>query len=298
MNNPVIYISSNTDAVDISLHTKEGVFAKTVAGYKKQNRVVAGIGDGKNDLPFLLHPQLDFIGAPANAQEEVKQLIGQRPDAYISPGTFLDGFMDFYQVCKKRGVDYIFSDRDGIFLGSNNTEDPGRIYELFLHMGEPGNPVVHILTGSSYEQNTGFIRDYRIMEALLANTTITQPYYLYAENGALQIDCRTGTYEIDPTLYNEAFLSQLKQSVFPRIIEAIDTTLLKKYGLSWSSGMQDQVEKLYIPEKHTMLTINIPKQYRDGTDYHHSTDAAALRTDLTECIRTLLEQQTLTYKIL
>lgn len=298
MNN-LIYISSNTDAVDISLHTKELVFARTVQGLNKEKLLIAGIGDGKNDLPFLLHPQLNFIGAPANAQQEVKQQISHLPNAHISDKNFLDGFIDLYGKCQSQGIHYIFSDRDGIFLGSNDIRDPDRIYDLFLHMGGSGEPVVYIVTGSSYEQNIGFIRDSRIMDALLANTAIAgQPYYLYAENGAVRIDCRTAAYQIDDTLFDPAFLSQIKQSVFPRIIECIAGNLMEKYSLSWSNNMQDQVEKLYIPEKHTMLTINIPKKYRDGTDYHLSDDAASLRTDLTECVKIVLEQDTLAYKIL
>ena len=124
------------------------------------------------------------------------------------------------------------------------------------------------------------------------------PFVILAENGALQINVITGSYVQDEKVLTSPLLAPLKGSFERQVIRLIEKEVFPRYALGWSETADDQAERLWIPAKRTMVTINIPKTFRNGRDYRSSVHSETLRRILLDCMVQTASMLSLRYEIL
>lgn len=276
-----IYLSTSTDAVDASLITKDFAIRSFASGKSIPLSRVAGIGDSANDLPFLRISGLGLVGAPSNAQAAVKQALKAIRGSYISTKSVLDGFLDFYARCCDAGIEFVFTDRDGVLTWNEDGEGRVRLRQLLERMGQNGRPFIIVLTGSSFEQNVDFMRDYHLDASLGANQSIREnPYIIYAENGAVQIDILSAKARNYTTGLDTHLLDTLRSDFLLLLLRRIREKILPAFHLELSESPSDQRSKLYLPPKRTMLTVNLPRAHLGLEDYRRSPESDALRQAL------------------
>jgi hypothetical protein len=266
-----ISLSASPDAIDAAIYTKDAVVTDFADRSGLPLAQIAGIGDGENDIPFLAVPGLAISAAPLNAQDTVKSLIKTLPNGVVLRSESTKAFLEFYELAKSRRVSHIFADRDGVFDWEDGSRGTDEVFRVFRNMGLDGNPIVLVLTGSSYEQNVSFIEKLRIKEAVHDNAVARKnPFVVLAENGALQIDVLTLKTRDYRQVLDADLLRLLKTSFEKQVIARLKETVLPRFHLELSDRRENQIEKVYIPPKRTMLTINVPKWFRDGSAFRRS----------------------------
>ena len=294
-----IYLSVSTDAVDASLVTKDLAIKTFTSRVGVPLSRVAGIGDSANDLPFLKIPGLGLAGAPSNAQVAVKQALRTIRGSYISKKSVLDGFLDFYSKCSDAGIEFVFSDRDGVLIWKGDAEEKARLKQLLETMGQQSRPFIFILTGSSYEQNIEFMGNYKLDSSLGANQRIREnPYIIYAENGAVQIDILTSKSRDDAVSVDQDLLAALKGDFLQCLLRRIKENILPVFGLELSDQRSDQRSKLYLPPKKSMVTVNVPRTHMGLEDYRRSPQSDRLRQALLKAMILTAKEHGLPYQVL
>jgi hypothetical protein len=263
----MLYISASNDAVDAVLTTKKIAVDDVARAWELKPHEMAVIGDGINDLPMLQIEGLGLVGAPANAQKEVKEFVKGR-NGYISKRANLDGFIDFYELAIKRGIRHVISDRDGVIITFDSRDRGEEFSGIAKGMGM-GKPMITIVTGSGYEQNIGFMADYGLNKTLESNPVVRKnPFVLLVENGAVAVNVLTGKPKV---IFdgNTAVLEAFRSLVLKRAEK-----LLPAFGFEFSRDYGDQKGKAYIVPKITGVTINIPHS-RDGSVFRGTSDSEA-----------------------
>ncbi len=102
-----VYLCANTAAVDAFLWAKEKTVERICNDLGISYDRVGVIGDERIDLPMLRMEGLGLIGTVANAQDEVKAYVGSQGHGHVSEYSVFDGFMDFYALCCKRGIELV-----------------------------------------------------------------------------------------------------------------------------------------------------------------------------------------------
>ena len=110
-----IYISANTAAVDAAMVTKDNAVRGLAEYHKIPLEQLAVIGDEVIDIPMLTIEGIGLAGAPANAQDKVKEAVKAR-NGFLAQSKVLDGFLEFYEEARSRGITHIVSDRDGVLV--------------------------------------------------------------------------------------------------------------------------------------------------------------------------------------
>lgn len=278
MTSKCIYFSSSTDAVDAALLTKDSALKRFALDMGIPLSHIAGIGDSASDIPFLKLPNLGLVGAPNNAQLIVKQMLGTFERAYIANKDFLDGFLDFYEHCLEAGIKYVFADRDGVLIWKEDLPEKRQLREIIECMGQGGRPFIIILTGSSYEQNLDFMLKYKINSDLAMNARIREnPYIIYAENGAVQINILNGSIRNYDELLDKEFLRKLKTDFSDALLRSVEKEVLPIFELEFSKEHSNQHSKIYLPPKRTMVTLNIPRTHHGIADYRRNPESNHLR---------------------
>ena len=282
-----IFLSGATDAVDAVLVTKRDAVLTYAKDQCLELSKIAAIGDSVNDLPFLEIEGLGLIGAPNNAQQRVKDFVIQKPHGVVLEKNVLSGFCDFYRKAKEKGIQTIFADRDGVLIWKDlKKEDIVPLKEMLLKSTPKKGPNVFVLTGSSFDQNTRFISEYNLNDENVFSPEIKKnPYIILAENGCLHISVKDNQTKLSSSIKNTSDLDQLKNHFEPKVKKLLATRVLPVYGLTFTDRHEDQVEKLYIPKKTTMVTFNIPKFFKDGSDYRHSPTSDKLREDILKVMK-------------
>ena len=167
-------------------------------------------------------------------------------------------------------------------------------------MGQEGNPYVVILTGSSYQQNLPFMREYGLDNRLEANSKIKDyPYLLLAEDGAIHINVLTGetrnyVQDIQPEL-----LRILKTEFEPRVKSKIEEKILKEFNLEWSGDYNDQTGKVYhVQDKLSMVTFSVPRYFSDGKPYRKSPESERFRDSVIVIMIDTAEELKMPYEII
>ena len=294
-----IYFSASTDAVDAFLLTKDKPVLDFVTRHGIGLSNSAAIGDSVSDLPFLTIPNLGLVGTLGNAQSGVKQAVRNLKNGWISSFQVQEGFLEFYELAGKEGISHIFSDKDGVLAWKGDSANRHRLRRVFQAMGLGVNPLIIVLTGSSYEQNLDFMREHGIDSSLSANPHIRRnPYLILAENGAVQINVLTRQTRESMELLDTELLSLLKGNFERELIATADRRILPGFELGWSNRSSDQVEKIYVPPKKTMITLNMPRQFRDGREYGRSTKAQELQNAILESMVDLAVAVGLPYEVI
>jgi 3-deoxy-D-manno-octulosonate 8-phosphate phosphatase KdsC-like HAD superfamily phosphatase len=260
---------------------------------------IAAIGDEVGDLPLLTKQGLGFIGAPANAQSPVKDFIKNKDNGYLSSQEAFFGFADFYNEATKREIKLIISDKDGVLKDGDKTWGSD-FAKLAMQMGQKKNPYVVILTGSSYQQNLSFMKEYGLDNRLESNLKIKDyPYLLLAESGAIHINVLTGetrnyVADIQPEL-----LKVLKKEFEPRVKSKIEEKVLPECGLIWSDKYEDQTGKVYhVKDKLSMVTFGVPRYFSDGKPYRKSPESEIFRDGVIGVMVEIAEELKMPYELI
>jgi len=294
-----LYLSASAEAIDAALMTKGTIVTDFSTTQNIPLTKIGAIGDAANDLPFLSLPHLGLRGVTANAQTKVKDKIIDLSNSMITSKEGLEGFEEFYEQCQKRNIQYIFSDRDGVLIWSNTDAVINRLHDMLISMDGTIHPYIKILTGSSYEQNTDFIEKYRIRSILKHNPSLNDdPYLILAENGAIQINIFSLEVRDFKNFIDEGLVQWLKEEFEPTLCRTIEKKVFPRFGLSWSANILDQVEKVYIPPKRTMVTLDVPKVFKSGEDYRKSKIGENLRMAILGAMEEIANNQNVPYKIL
>jgi len=293
-----VSLSASPDAIDASIFTKDmAVLSLVNEGVPLAK--IAAIGDGENDIPFLTIPGLAIAAAPLNAQDSVKNLVNSLPNGVSLRSESTQGFLDFYELAKSRQLSHIFADRDGVFDWEDDSARKDELFRLFQNMGLDRNPFVFVLTGSSYDQNISFIKKLRIRDAVKDNAAVRKkPFAILAENGAIQISVLSSEIRDFQQVLDPDFLRLLKTSFEKEVVARLKATVLPRFRLKLTDDHTDQIAKIYIPPKRTMVTINVPKWFRDGSDFRRSPVAQQFREAVLAVMQAVAESLGMPYRLL
>jgi len=299
MTSSCVYLSAGTDAVDAALIIKDSALKSFVSDMGIPLQRVAGIGDSANDIPLLKVPNLGLVGAPANAQLIVIQTLKTINRSYISNKEFLEGFVDFYHHCIEAGIEYVFTDRDGVLIWKENLQEKSCLRQILDCMGQEGRPFIIIITGTSYEQNVDFMRKYRLNSSLASNEKIREnPYVIYAENGAVQINILDGGIRNYNEFLDKDLLNVLKTNFLLGLLNNVKKRILPIFDLEFSKELSDQQSKIYLPPKRTMVTLNVPRTHHGIEDYRRSPEADRLREAILREMEIVAQDLDLPYEVL
>jgi hydroxymethylpyrimidine pyrophosphatase-like HAD family hydrolase len=294
-----IYLSAGTDAVDAALITKDLAVRNFASDMGIPLPHIAVIGDSANDIPLLKIPNLGLVGAPNNAQLIVKQTLETISKSHLSNKDFLDGFMDFYAHCIEAGIAYVFADRDGVLIWKEDLPEKSHLREIIERMGQEGRPFITIVTGSSYDQNMDFVHQYGLNSSLASNERIREnPYVIYAENGAVQINILDGSILNHPEFLDRDLLRVLKTDFFNALLSNVEKRILPIFNLEFSKQLSDERSKIYLPPKKAMVTLNIPREHHGIEDYHRTPESDRLRHAILKEMVTVAQQLGLPYEVL
>jgi hypothetical protein len=295
-----VYLSASADAVDAALVTKAHAVHAFASTSKVPVSKIGAIGDSVNDLPFLTIPDLGLIGAPLNAQPSVRSTITLLKNSIQLSSSFLDAFLEFYTEAEQRKILYIFTDKDGVLSWKDHKpEYISALNAVFCTAGLGTHPFVFILTGSSSEQNIHFVRSVGLYTTFAHNPKVREhPFLLLAENGTVQINVLTGEIWENRKLIDPSLLGWLKGPFERQLIAIVEKEILPRFHLSWSASANDQVESVWIPKKRTMVTVNIPKTFRDGHDYRMSMQGKEFGLAVLDCMVRLTQASGVPYTIL
>ena len=283
-------LTLNTDsaAIDAMILTKDRAIPEFSRAKQVPLARIAVIGDGTNDLPFLIDERYALIGAPANAKSEVRERVRQMRNGHVYEEEGIDAFFRFYDDARSRGATHIVSDKDGVLKIGDDERGDAFHERVGGRMGLDG-PLVTVLTGSSLDQNLDFMAKYHFDQRLTQNRAVRDdPYLILAENGALHVNV------LDPALtrnlageMDRAALGVLKGPFERAVLERAEREVLPAFGFAWSARYNDQRGKVYAPSRHlliagdrpkeTMVTLNVPRRTAEGADFRKTPDAARFR---------------------
>ena len=269
----MLYITANKEAVDTALLTKDMAVREFALAYDIPLSEIAAIGDGIIDLPMLSIDGLGLIGAPGNANSRVKDLVNSR-NGHVSDKKVLDAFFEFYGIAGNRGISHVISDKDGVLISEGDRSRGGEFAKLASVMGN-GNPFVSVLTGSAYEQNSDFALAYGLTKDIDNPTVRKFPYLILAENGGVHVNILTGETHL-PALnaYEVGVLKGRYEQAVKREVEKF----MRSFNFKWSLDHNDQRGRVYCPDKRSMVTVNIPREYHNGKKFRDSEDATRFRS--------------------
>ncbi|MBR9704774.1 hypothetical protein GOV12_05155 [Candidatus Pacearchaeota archaeon] len=302
VNKNKLLLIANNAAIDATIYTK----GDAIVNYSQVNQVpleqIAGIGDEIIDISFLTTQGLALAGAPANAQQQVLETIKQLPNGWISKKESLDGFLEFYDLARKKGITHVVTDRDGVVYCKGDYSR-GREFQVLLeNMGIDNNPHIAVLTGSGYVQNQRFMIEYGMTQKLSdINSVKRDPYLLLAENGLIQINVLTGETRNLCGILNQDLLKRLKKEFEPKVIKEMQKSqgILEELGLSWSNDYEDQKAKVFIPPKQAMTTFNVPREYANGKpDYRKSPEADHFRKQVIKVMEKTAKRLNIPYQVI
>ena len=295
-----IFLGVNNAGVDALLLRKSEAIPAIAKSYGVSLERIAAIGDGAIDLPLLQVEGLGLAGAPANARDDVKKVVGAMPHGIITAGEVLDGFFEFYAHAKKQGITHIVSDRDGVLVSAGDHSRAEEFKQMARKMGKDGNPYVMVLTGSGVSQNSGFMEAYGLSKELSGNPGIeAHPYLVLAEGGAIHVNVLTGETMNLVDKLDQVLLAQLKGPFQDEVLARVEREVLPAFGLTWSEEYKDQTGKVYVPPKQSMVTLNVPRKFSDGTpDYRKSPEAERYRQAVVAIMREGAEELGISYEML
>lgn len=297
MSGDKITILKNTAAIDATILMKEEAFKGFAATHNIPFAQIAFIGDEALDECILTLPGLGLAGAPGNAQARVKEAV-HKVGGVVLEGKVIDGFFEFYEIAKQKGITHIVSDKDGtLTLAGDYSRGPEFAERVASRMGHDNKPFVSVLTGSGISQNREFMQAYGLDERLAANEHVqAKPYLLLAESGALHVNVLTGEIlnyceQINPELLH-ALKGPFEQDVLRKL-----TAKLPAFGFTWSNEYHDQDAKVYVAPKLSMVTINVPREADGNKAFRKTPEAERFRDAIVETMMQTAEELELKYTI-
>jgi len=143
------------------------------------------------------------------------------------------------------------------------------------------------------------MREYRLNSSLASNEKIREnPYIIYAENGAVQINILDGSIRNYAGCFDRNLLKILKTNFLDTLLSNVEKRILPVFNLEFSNRLSDQCSKIYLPPKRTMVTLNIPRTHHGIEDYRRSTESDSLRNTILTEMEMAAQDLGLPYKVL
>jgi len=259
-----LFLSASAHAIDAALATKDAAVTRVAQRLGLSLHQVAVFGDGVNDLPFLALEDVGLRGAPANAQDSVKQTLRRLDRTRLCAGAGFSGFLEFYAECADREIACIITDRDGVLVGTQPEATLESLSRVLLH----GSPAVRILTGSSVGQNHSFLRRFPLAEfAARLDAGESDPWLILAENGSVEVNVCDGTSRLAHGGLDADVIAWFRRFSCS-VISRVEREVLPPLGLGLVSeetaeaGRVGDSSSVFVPAKQTMLTFDIPRRLR------------------------------------
>lgn len=282
-----INIIKNNDAIDAYFFSKRDGFEAIIQRFDISLERIAVIGDGENDLPFLSYSGIGLKGAPSNARDEVKAYLGD-DNVMFQPG--LDGFLEFYERCAENDIKLIVSDKDGV-LQWHDDKSKLSLVKIWENMGKDGCPLITVLTGASIASSLGFIRQYGLIEASHNNALIKHtPELVFAENGYRAINIINQDVMPVNDILDVKVCQKLTGQFKEMMIDRLETELLSSFGLKYSGDRTIENKTVYIPDKHSMLTVCLPKMTSCGDYYLDTCESEMFRNKIIDEMSAIAKQ--------
>ncbi len=306
-----VTIAASKAAVDAYILTKEDAIQAFARRYDIPLDSIAAIGHDRKDLAFLQTAGLGFVGVPANASDDVKNVVTRFGDrGYVSSRTYYDAFLDFYDQAQLRDLRFVVTARSGLL--KNGVQDwSADLSRIVQHMGKRGWPYVCLLTASSLEQNRDFLAAAGLDELLEKGSELEEksplqkkpqpkahPYLLLVENGALHYNVINGTVQSFSDTLDERLLATLQGEFTLTLQRLLRDDVLARFGLRQSTRYEDQDGAVYVPRKQSMVTVNIPRRRGHLVDYRRSEEASELRSEILGAMITAAKETSLSYRVL
>jgi hypothetical protein len=281
-----LLILRNNAAIDATILTKDKAVPIIANYFNVPLKKTATIGDEVLDIPMLTYSGLGFVGSPSNSQQSVLETVRHMKNGYVSKFSVFRGFYDFYSHAKKRGIELVISDRDGVIKSEReDKESEKEFHRLCLEMGTNG-PYIAILTGSGIGQNKPFAKSYGLDQRLKENPKVVKrPFLLYIESGAIHYNVISGEIknfisELDPEL-----VKILKGDFEENVIRRIESEVFPLFNLTWANDCENKTMMVYHPEKLSMVTIDLPRFYSDGESFRKSHEGDLFRDNVVEIMK-------------
>jgi hypothetical protein len=296
--NETIKLSRGNAGIDALILNKDRALEGIVEIRGIPIEKIGFIGDEVIDLPLLTTPGLGLVGAPSNAQDRVKAVVEEQTNGFVSSQKVYGGFLEFYGLARGKGLKLIISDKDGVLKHGGNTQWGDEFRNLVMKMGKDQRPYVCVLTGSSISQNQPFMEKYGLDSELGANPKIQEhPHLLLVENGAIHVNVLDGTtrnyvHEISPDL-----LEALKNDFEPKVRGRLEREVFPEFGFSYTEVYEDQKGKVYhAREKQSMVTFNVPRQFRGGNEFRKSPESEGYRDNVIRVMESVVQELDLPYE--
>ena len=295
-----VTLAASTAAVDAFILPKDAAIVAFAERYAIPLASIAAIGHDKKDLAFLQTPGLGFVGAPANARAEVIEAVSGFGDrGYVSPHSYFQGFMDFYSEAQLRDIRFVVTARSGLL--KNGVQDWSTdLSRVVQHMGKRGWPYVCLLTASSLEQNLDFFAAAGFDSRSGDRKEIKEhPYLVLLENGTLHYNVVNGTVQTFSDTLDQRLLHALQGEFTLTLRRFLRDDVLPRFGLRQSAVYEDQRGAVYVPQKRSMVTVNIPRAFADGTpNYRRSEQASELRHEIQGAMIAAAKEVDILYRVL
>ncbi|MBW2966909.1 HAD hydrolase family protein [Candidatus Woesearchaeota archaeon] len=294
--NDKIMIMRGDASVEVSILTKDQTVKDVAEEFGCPLDEIAVVGDGSNDLPMLTMEGLGLRGAPANAEQKVKEALEKLDNSYISPRAVCDGFFDIYQKAIEKGIKVVVTDRDGVLKAGSQVHWGPDFAKLALEMGGD-KPYVVVVTAASHAQNVKFMEEYGLDGRLHSNPHVrAHPYIMLAEGGAVHVNVLTGGTRNYVSKISPELLALMKGKFEQEVRKLIDAQL-PSLGLTWTKDYDDQMGKVYhVEDKQCMVCFNVPRTFTDGRPYRKSPESAKLRDVFVDAMVEVAEKLGMRYE--
>jgi len=280
-----LYLNVGPPSIDACLLQKGDGVRYYAENRELDLRRIGYIGDSTSDISVMSLGEVGFIGAPANVEFEVVEYMkGSGKRHFISDKKYLDGFLDFYEEAKKMGLDAVMSDRDGVLYYGVDFSRGNDFAKRLRVAGQKDNPAIIMLTGSTFCQNTDFLRTYGFSPENLSGNDYVQknPYIALLENSALWINALKPQEPIVAPIFDKGVLEKFTGEFKKNVMKEMENSVLPKFGFGWSDDQSDKNSKVYVPPKLTMITFDVPKTSSTDQYFRKSQDAELFRREVLE----------------
>ena len=261
-------VSKGASAIDFYLISKGEYVEKFLSKDNIPYESIACIGDGDIDESFLFIEGVKMVGAPANASCRIRDKVLKSANGFLSDHSYYNGFEDFFWKAKEVGVEYIFTDFNGVLLEGINLD---AFHDLLIDVCKGLLPKLVIVTGASVGQMSQHMLNLGIREAIRTSVDLfaRENLIIMCENGAFTIDLLTGQVNANVSLKNFKKNKRIRSEFYKKLEEVV----YKEFGFELTHEYESQKNKVFLPMKYTMISVNIPKSDENDNDFRASKES-------------------------
>src|SRR3989338_3777137 len=294
-----LFISATDSAIDCALYAKGMALTDHASEHDFNLQHVAAIGDGANDLPFMMLDNLGFIGCPANADASVKAAAKEKGGFESKYEVYL-GFLDFLGQCVRRNIKAVYTDRDGVLQNKGDFPGAFGFAQSLGSAGRDGNPLIYVLTGAGQAENRDFIKAVNSFFDLADNAEIrADPYIVLTENGGVRVSILDSEKSVNIVQQkNPALFAKVLGPFRDSLVKRLESEIAPKFNLGVTYEYNNQKGNAYVATKQTMVTVNVPRAFADGRLYRNTPEAEAYRTAMKAAAADIAKSIGIQFKVL